>query len=183
MGVAGSARRRGRQPRRGAPRRSPLGVPSRPLRAGQLREAFVAEPGKALVSLSQYNPALAVDGTVPENEITSPFTALLEELAFKDKRREMSLRYTDDPTFRMQFHQEVQRYLDNINLDDVNKWKTKAEEYKRLEKNALLQLDSLELEKGIKTDDESLFTEHDESDMKKEKKIEDIFDDPGFLEF
>ncbi|MHA1460814.1 MAG: hypothetical protein ACTSO8_04970 [Promethearchaeota archaeon] len=59
----------------------------------------------------------------------------------------------------------------------------KAEEYKRLEKDALLQLDSLELEKGIKTDDESLFTEHEESDMKKAKKIEDIFDDPGFLEF
>lgn len=72
---------------------------------------------------------------------------------------------------------------DNVNLDEANKWKIKAEEYKRLEKNALLQLESLELEKGIKTDDESLFTEHDESDMKKEKKIEDIFDDPGFLEF
>jgi len=72
---------------------------------------------------------------------------------------------------------------DNINLDVVNKWKIKAEEYKRLVKNALLQLDTLELEKGIKTDDESLFTEHDESAMKKEKKIEDIFDDPGFLEF
>ena len=72
---------------------------------------------------------------------------------------------------------------DNVNLDEVNKWKIKAEEYKRLEKGALLQLDSLELEKGIKTDDESLFTEHEESDMKKAKKIEDIFDDPGFLEF
>ncbi len=72
---------------------------------------------------------------------------------------------------------------DNINLDVVNKWKIKAEEYKRLGKDALLQLNSLELEKGIKTDDESLFTEHDESDMKKAKKIEDIFDDPGFLEF
>ncbi len=72
---------------------------------------------------------------------------------------------------------------DGVNLDVVDKWKIKAEEYKRLEKDALLQLDSLELEKGIKTDDESLFTEHDESDMKKAKKIEDIFDDPGFLEF
>ncbi|MHA1233814.1 MAG: hypothetical protein ACTSO6_05595 [Promethearchaeota archaeon] len=72
---------------------------------------------------------------------------------------------------------------DNINLDVVNKWKIRSEEYNRLEKDALLQLDSLELEKGIKTDDESLFTEHDESDMKKAKKIEDIFDDPGFLEF
>ena len=72
---------------------------------------------------------------------------------------------------------------DNVDLDVVNKWKIRAEEYIRLGKNALLQLDSLELEKGIKTDDESLFTEHDESDMKREKKIEDIFDDPGFLEF
>jgi transcription elongation factor Elf1 len=72
---------------------------------------------------------------------------------------------------------------DNVNLDVVNKWKIRAEEYKRLGKDALLQLDTLELEKGIKTDDESLFTEHDESDMKREKKIEDIFDDPGFLEF
>ncbi|MBY9018144.1 MAG: hypothetical protein KGD66_04855 [Candidatus Lokiarchaeota archaeon] len=72
---------------------------------------------------------------------------------------------------------------DNVNLDEVNKWKIRAEEYKRLEKDALLQLDSLELEKGIKTDEESLFTEHDETDIKKEKKIEDIFDDPGFLEF
>ncbi|NHJ20285.1 MAG: hypothetical protein EAX91_05025 [Candidatus Lokiarchaeota archaeon] len=71
----------------------------------------------------------------------------------------------------------------NVDLEEVNRWKTKAEEYKRKEKNALLQLDTLELEKGIKTDDESLFTEHDDSDMKKEKKIDDIFDDPGFLEF
>ena len=72
---------------------------------------------------------------------------------------------------------------DNVNLDEVNKWKIRAEEYKMLEKDALLQLDSLELEKGIKTDEDSLFTEHDETDMKKAKKIEDIFDDPGFLEF
>ena len=72
---------------------------------------------------------------------------------------------------------------DQVDLDEVNKWKFKAEEYKRREKDALLQLDTLELEKGIRTDEESLFSEHDESDMKKEKKIEDIFDDPGFLEF
>ncbi len=72
---------------------------------------------------------------------------------------------------------------DKVDLDEVNKWKFKAEEYKRRERDALLQLDTLELEKGIRTDEESLFSEHDESDMKKEKKIEDIFDDPGFLEF
>jgi len=72
---------------------------------------------------------------------------------------------------------------DKVDMEEVNKWKLKSGEYKRLEKDALLQLDTLELEKGIKTDDESLFSEHDESDIKKEKKIDDIFEDPGFLEF
>ncbi len=46
----------------------------------------------------------------------------------------------------------------------------------------MIQLDTLELEKGIKTDEESLFDET-EGKVKREKKIEDIFDDPGFLEF
>ncbi len=72
---------------------------------------------------------------------------------------------------------------EDVNIDDVNKWKLKAEEFKKMEKDALLHLETLEMEKGIKTDEESLFTEHDESSIKKEKKIEDIFDDPGFLEF
>ena len=72
---------------------------------------------------------------------------------------------------------------ENVDIDEVNKWKLKAENYKKSEKNALLQLDSKEMEKGIKTDEESLFAEHDDSSIKKEKKIDDIFDDPGFLEF
>jgi transcription elongation factor Elf1 len=72
---------------------------------------------------------------------------------------------------------------DTVDMDEVTKWKMKAEEYKRKEKSALLELETGELERGIKTDDESLFTEHDESVIKKEKKIDDIFDDPGFLEF
>lgn len=67
-------------------------------------------------------------------------------------------------------------------LEDANHWHMKSEEYKRLEKGALLQLDTLELEKGIKTDEDSLFDET-EGKVKREKKIEDIFDDPGFLEF
>ena len=107
----------------------------------------------------------------------------IEKLRKKDEWGELALSYsilTDICRFKAA---EALEDEDNVDLDEVNKWKIKAEEYKRLEKDALLQLDSLELEKGIKTDDESLFTEHDESDMKKEKKIEDIFDDPGFLEF
>ncbi|MHA1669099.1 MAG: hypothetical protein ACTSV5_00830 [Promethearchaeota archaeon] len=67
-------------------------------------------------------------------------------------------------------------------LENADRWRLKSEEYKRLEKEALIQLDTLELEKGIKTDEESLFDET-EGKVKREKKIEDIFDDPGFLEF
>ena len=71
---------------------------------------------------------------------------------------------------------------EDFNEEDINNWKLKSEKYKRLEKDALIQLDTLELEKGIKTDEESLFDET-EGKVKREKKINDIFDDPGFLEF
>jgi transcription elongation factor Elf1 len=71
---------------------------------------------------------------------------------------------------------------DDVNLDEVNNWKMKAEQYKKLEKNTILKLDSEELEHGVRTDDESLFTES-ETKIKKERKIDDVFDDPGFLEF
>ena len=107
----------------------------------------------------------------------------VEKLKKKNEWGELALSYSILTDICKAKAAEALEDEDKVNIDEVNKWKMKAEEYKRLEKNALLQLDSLELEKGIKTDDESLFTEHEESDMKKEKKIEDIFDDPGFLEF
>jgi len=71
---------------------------------------------------------------------------------------------------------------DNVNMDDVSKWRLKSEEYKRLEKVAVATLESEELEHGVKTDEESLFDEHEEG-IKKEKKAEEIWEDPGFLEF
>ncbi|MFX0004008.1 MAG: hypothetical protein ACFE9C_04135 [Candidatus Hodarchaeota archaeon] len=71
---------------------------------------------------------------------------------------------------------------DDVDLDEVNDWKLKAEKYKQLEKDAILKLDTEELERGVKTDEESLFAESD-TKIKKERKIDDIFDDPGFLEF
>jgi len=71
---------------------------------------------------------------------------------------------------------------DNIDMDKVNDWKMKAEQYKKLEKDTLLKLDTEELERGVRTNEESLFAES-ETKIKKERKIEDIFDDPGFLEF
>ncbi|MHA2007133.1 MAG: transcription elongation factor 1 family protein [Promethearchaeota archaeon] len=71
---------------------------------------------------------------------------------------------------------------DDIDIEEVNDWKLKAEEYKKREKNTLIKLDTEELERGVRTDEESLFAESD-SKIKKERKIDDIFDDPGFLEF
>ena len=71
---------------------------------------------------------------------------------------------------------------DDVDLDEVNNWKMKAEEFKRIEKDALIKLDTEELERGVRTEEESLFAESD-TKIKKERKIEDIFDDPGFLEF
>jgi transcription elongation factor Elf1 len=71
---------------------------------------------------------------------------------------------------------------DNVNLEEIDNWKLRAEKYKQLEKDALLKLDTEELERGVRTDEESLFAESD-TKIKKERKIEDIFDDPGFLEF
>ena len=72
---------------------------------------------------------------------------------------------------------------EGVDMEEVERWKLNAEKFKTLEKEAIRQLDMLEIEKGIKTDEESLFSEVDGSDIKKEKKIDDIFDDPGFLEF
>ena len=72
---------------------------------------------------------------------------------------------------------------DNVDMEAATEWRMKAEDFKRKEKDALLKMEAEELERGIKTDEESLFTEHEESDTKKEKKLEDIFSDPGFLEF
>ena len=107
----------------------------------------------------------------------------IEKLKKEDEWGELSLSYSILSDICRAKAAEALEDDEKVDMDEVNKWKLKAEEYKRLEKDALLQLDSLELEKGIKTDDESLFSEHDESDMKKEKKIDDIFEDPGFLEF
>ncbi len=70
----------------------------------------------------------------------------------------------------------------NVNLDEVNNWKIKGEGYKKLEKDAVLKLDTEDLERDIKTEEDSLFAEHADK-TKKEKNIKDIFDDPGFLEF
>ncbi len=59
---------------------------------------------------------------------------------------------------------------DDVDLDEVNSWKMKAEEFKRFEKDALIKLDTEELERGVRTEEESLFAESD-TKIKKERKI------------
>lgn len=72
---------------------------------------------------------------------------------------------------------------DDADLEEAEEWKLKAKKYDRKRKDAELELDTTELEQGIQTDEESLFSEHDDTSMKKEKKIDDVFEDPGFLEW
>ncbi|MBY9008133.1 MAG: hypothetical protein KGD63_15440 [Candidatus Lokiarchaeota archaeon] len=72
---------------------------------------------------------------------------------------------------------------DNADMDEIINWKSRAEKYKNLEKDVILKLETEELEEGIRTDEDSLFSEHDESDIRKKRDIEDVFEDPGFLEF
>ena len=75
---------------------------------------------------------------------------------------------------------EILSEEENPNIEEINRLKSKAREYKNLEMIRLKELDAED--RGIRTEEESLFTES-ETKIKKERKIDDIFDDPGFLEF
>lgn len=66
----------------------------------------------------------------------------------------------------------------DVDVEKKNNWILKLEKYKRLEKDA-----ANKLEKENKTNKESLFPKSDKGDVKKENKINDIFSDPGFLDF
>ncbi len=66
---------------------------------------------------------------------------------------------------------------DYVDMDDKDKWKLKLEKYKKLEKEA-----EDELERENKIFEKSLFTESDKDDIKEEED-NDIFSDPGFLDF
>ena len=62
----------------------------------------------------------------------------------------------------------------NPSPNEISEWNLKSEKYKRLEKETRLKRDSIANDESSK---ESKVT------LKKDKKIEEIFDDPGFLEF
>lgn len=81
---------------------------------------------------------------------------------------------------------------DPAHIDNAEEWKQKTEHWRRLEKDTLQKLDLKELEDGILEDGSIVEDFQDEDYMeevegmpkqKKKKETEDIFSDPGFLEF
>ncbi len=75
---------------------------------------FAAE---MLVSFIHHTPALVISDFVPHSEnIVATSSTLLQYLEDRDKRYQVSQRYTNDSVFREQFHQQIQRYLDDAHV-------------------------------------------------------------------
>jgi UDP-2,3-diacylglucosamine pyrophosphatase LpxH len=69
---------------------------------------------KTLANFIRYtaNTSVSNDGASP------PVETVLADLENEHKRHQLSQRYTNDPAFRRQFHQLIQRYLNVTNLDN-----------------------------------------------------------------
>jgi UDP-2,3-diacylglucosamine pyrophosphatase LpxH len=74
--------------------------------------------GKTLATLIRYTPASGKRSSI-SNDGLSPFAeALLQDLENDDKRCEISQRYANEPTFRQQFNQQIQQYLNVANVNN-----------------------------------------------------------------
>jgi UDP-2,3-diacylglucosamine pyrophosphatase LpxH len=62
--------------------------------------------------ISEKSRSISNDGLFPPNE------TLLQDLENNDRRRKLSQRYANDPTFRQQFHQQIQQYLNVANVNN-----------------------------------------------------------------
>jgi UDP-2,3-diacylglucosamine pyrophosphatase LpxH len=71
---------------------------------------------KMLVSFIQHTPALVVSNFSPDNNSAISTDNLLKNLEDGDKCYQISQRYTSDPAFRQQFHQQISLYLDDANV-------------------------------------------------------------------
>jgi hypothetical protein len=69
-----------------------------------------------LKSFIAHTPALAVSDFAPHTEEAFSNNTLLQYLESADKRSLMSEQYSSDPSFRHQFHQQIQRYLDDAHV-------------------------------------------------------------------
>lgn len=71
---------------------------------------------KMLASFIAHTPALVISDFAPDVEGVIANNSLLDYLEDEEKRRQLSRRYHNDPTFRRQFHQQIQRYLDDAHV-------------------------------------------------------------------
>ncbi len=70
---------------------------------------------KGLISF--INHSLALNTNLISGDTNASFaSALLQELKNDNKRNELSQHYTNDPAFRQQFHQKIQRCFDEIRV-------------------------------------------------------------------
>lgn len=74
---------------------------------------------KALAYFIRYSLTLSNTQLDPTRELLFPTAVLLERLEDDDRRRDMAQQYKADPVFRQKFHQQIQYYLDQANLDQA----------------------------------------------------------------
>jgi UDP-2,3-diacylglucosamine pyrophosphatase LpxH len=71
---------------------------------------------KILASFISHTPALVISDFAPGHDGAFSNNTLLEYLKDDAKRNQMAKRYQEDITFRQQFHQQIQRYLDDAHV-------------------------------------------------------------------
>ncbi|MCB0166844.1 MAG: metallophosphoesterase [Anaerolineae bacterium] len=75
--------------------------------------------GQALACFIRKTPALVVsDMNYWQNNPIAPGGSLLQELEDDVQRKKLAERYKTDAVFRQTFHQQIQQYLDDANIDN-----------------------------------------------------------------
>ena len=71
---------------------------------------------RMLASFIRHTPGLAISNFSPNNNNIISTDNLLENLEDREKCYQISQRYTSDPGFRQQFHQQIKQYLEDANV-------------------------------------------------------------------
>lgn len=69
-----------------------------------------------LASFIRHTPALVVSNFSPENGATLPPDTLLQSLEDAAERQKLAQQYANNPDFRLQFHRQIQQYLDDAGI-------------------------------------------------------------------
>jgi len=72
---------------------------------------------RMLNSIVRHTPVLALCDYPPDVHFTIPADGLLQELADRDRCRQLAVTYDHDPEFRRQLHRQVKQYLDDAILN------------------------------------------------------------------